>query len=112
MDYESPIEIIMGQMNMTLEDNICKAVQNAGIIVDKEELLRALRYDRDQYRKGYADRDKEITRCRDCGDCIERTRRDAIRGTCVRLPYCVHEGKWVDADFFCGYGKPKGSDNP
>lgn len=66
MSYQSPIELIMGQMNLALEGQICKAVQNVGVSVDKEELLKALQYDRDQYQKGYADRDAEIVRCKDC----------------------------------------------
>lgn len=66
MSYQSPIELVMGQMNIVLEGQICKAVQNAGVNVDKEELLKALQYDRGQYQKGYRDRDAEIVRCKDC----------------------------------------------
>lgn len=55
MSYESPINIIYGQMQLQMDDNICRAVQNVGINVDKEELLQALAYDRNQYEKGYAD---------------------------------------------------------
>ena len=55
MSYESPINIIYDQMRMQMDDNICRAVQNVGINVDKAELLRALAYDRGQYEKGYAD---------------------------------------------------------
>ena len=107
MGYESPIEIIMGQMNMTLEDNICKAVQNAGITVDREELLRALRYDRDQYRKGYADRDREITRCRDCVN-----NSGAGRGLYAGMVCCYKTGTLHKQDYYCADGKPKGSDEP
>ena len=32
-----------------------RAVQSYGINVDKDELIRALQYDREQYYKGYAD---------------------------------------------------------
>lgn len=53
--YKSPIEIIQGQLQMQMEDNIMKAVQSVHVNVDKEELLRALQYDRQQYNKGYAD---------------------------------------------------------
>lgn len=55
MSYESPISIIYGQMRMQMDDNVCRAVQDAGISVDKGKLLRALAYDRGQYEKGYAD---------------------------------------------------------
>ena len=66
MSYQSPIDLVMGQMNLALEGQICKAVQNVGVNVNKEELLKALQYDRGQYQKGYNDRDAEVVRCKDC----------------------------------------------
>ena len=53
--YESPINIIHGQMQTQMEGDIFRAVQSYAVDVDKGELLRALKYDRDQYDKGYAD---------------------------------------------------------
>lgn len=53
--YKSPIDIIYGQMETQMEGDILRAVQKYGINVDKEELIRALQYDREQYNKGYAD---------------------------------------------------------
>lgn len=53
--YKSPIEIVIGQMQTEQENNIFRAVQSVGINVDKEELIRALQYDREQYNKGYKD---------------------------------------------------------
>ena len=64
--YKSPIDLIVGQMNIQFEGEVCKAVQNVGVDVDKDELLKALQYDRGQYQKGYNDRDAEIVRCKDC----------------------------------------------
>lgn len=66
MSYKSPIEVIMSDIHMKVEGEIYKAVQRAGVDVDKEELIKALRYDRGQYQKGYSDRDAEIIRCKDC----------------------------------------------
>lgn len=56
--YESPIELILtkpvyASFRDKEENEIFRAVQNVGISVDKEELLKALRYDRGQYEKGY-----------------------------------------------------------
>lgn len=51
--YQSPIEIIIGKMQTQIDDDIYKAVQNVGINVDREELLKALEYDRGQYDKGW-----------------------------------------------------------
>ena len=53
--WESPIQILQTQMQMELEGETLKAVQKVGVNVDKEELLRALSYDRGQYDKGYQD---------------------------------------------------------
>lgn len=66
MTYKSPIEIINEKVTEYLENGLMKAVYKADFLVDKEELYKALRYDRDQYARGYADRDHEIVRCKDC----------------------------------------------
>ena len=54
LDYQSPIELIMGNLQTHFEDNCLKAVQSYGFNIDKEELRKALEYDRGQYAKGYA----------------------------------------------------------
>ena len=66
MSYQSPIAVITEQMKTNFEDGIFKAIQKCNILVSKEELIKALTYDRDQYVKGYNDRDAEIIRCKDC----------------------------------------------
>ena len=82
--YKSPIEIITGQIKTNYEDAIYSAVQNVGINVDREELLKALEYDRGQYEKGYDEAiddfvakykfcDNRSIQCRkalNCADCI------------------------------------------
>lgn len=54
-DYESPIKVFESEMESYLEGEIWKAVQRVGVSVDREELLKALQYDREQYQKGYND---------------------------------------------------------
>lgn len=70
--YESPIKIISDNfyrsLNTQLEDEIMKAVYKVGITVDRDELIRALKYDRDQYEKGYEDARRELIE-KTCG-CI------------------------------------------
>ena len=51
--YKSPIKIIYDGFKTEINDEIYKAVLEVGIKVDKEELMRALRYDRAQYEAGY-----------------------------------------------------------
>lgn len=59
MSYESPISLIyenaQRQMQIQLENGVYSAVQNVGIDVNKDELIKALQYDRQQYDKGYSD---------------------------------------------------------
>lgn len=57
--YKSPIEIFQKEIEMQMEGEILKAVQRVGVNVDKEELLKALKYDRAQYSKGYEDAKRE-----------------------------------------------------
>ena len=63
--YQSPIDVLYGEIEVSFEDNILSAVRKVDINVDKDELLKALAYDRDQYRKGYEDAQIKWTRCRD-----------------------------------------------
>lgn len=51
--YKSPITIIQQQMETQLEGDVLKVVQRHGIDVDKDELIKALKYDRDQYNEGF-----------------------------------------------------------
>ncbi|MDO4486048.1 MAG: DUF551 domain-containing protein [Bacillota bacterium] len=53
--YMSPITIMQSETKMRLEGEIMKAVARYGIDVDKDELIKALNYDRRQYEKGYKD---------------------------------------------------------
>lgn len=55
MNYQSPVEVIYQGFETKLEGEIFEAIQSYGVAVDKDELIKALQYDRDQYRKGFAD---------------------------------------------------------
>lgn len=58
--YESPINQILGEMQTTYENECLKVVQSYGFDVNKEELIKALKYDRNQYAKGYNDAVEEF----------------------------------------------------
>lgn len=72
--YKSPIEIAHDLSNAVIlmtEDEVMKAVYRVGVKVDKDELLRALVYDREQYKAGYLDGIENAitwidTYCTDC----------------------------------------------
>lgn len=57
--YESPIEIIQHKIRSDIsnhvDDAIYTAVVRTDIHVDRDELIKALRYDRGQYEKGFSD---------------------------------------------------------
>ena len=60
--YESPITIterIVDEIRKQQEDdimsNILTAIVEYGIDINKNELIKALQYDREQYNKGYMD---------------------------------------------------------
>lgn len=51
--YDSPIQAIASQIEMSMDGEILKACQRVGVDVNKEELIKALNYDRGQYDKGF-----------------------------------------------------------
>lgn len=57
--YESPIRLLVQQLETSIreqqEKQVFEAVQKCGVDVDRDELIKALAYDRDQYDKGYTD---------------------------------------------------------
>lgn len=59
--YESPINIyeiqrdIQQKINQDQEEKVLECIHEYGINVDKEELIKALEYSREQYIKGYQD---------------------------------------------------------
>ena len=67
--YESPIKVVQGGLETQLEGEILKAVHRVGVTVDRDELIRARRSDREQYQKGFDDAREDavvVTRCKDC----------------------------------------------
>lgn len=90
MAYESPIELFVQDLNWKIEGEIATAVRKVGVNVDKDELLKALAYERDQYQKGYED-----------------GRSDAVRhgfwNWNLGFPYCSECKKIAHKKRFAGY---------
>jgi hypothetical protein len=93
--YKSPIDVMIAdiqhQIAQQQDEEIYKAVVSVGINVDKDELIRALQYDRRQYDKGYAagkrDAIADLVRCKDC-------KHRGEEGCCPM--YFVDEIEWDD----------------
>ena len=99
VDYQSPIELIQGNLQTQIEDNCLKAVQSYGFNIDKEELRKALEYDRNQYDKGYADARKKYERpagewikyirCIECSVCKNKFFADDEEENCQDYEPCT-----------------------
>lgn len=85
MSYESPIEIVFGEMKYQLENDIYSVVQSYDIKVDKDELIKALKYDREQYQQGYSDAKAELERKK--GEWIHDGSQWANRWICSECEY-------------------------
>ena len=58
MNWEPPITIVQeiaSQIARDTDDYIMSEIYKTGVTVNKEELIKAINYDRDQYNKGYCD---------------------------------------------------------
>ena len=114
--WKSPIDLQMFEESFAtkiLEDQTGCVVETCVkmvVNVDKEELLKALNYDRHQYEKGYADgrsaRDSEIVRCKDCIHGIP-TRIDTVTGEFSDERYCNRHCRCHFEDYYCADGKRK-----
>lgn len=71
LKYKSPITIVAAQLRMQTENNVWKCIQDMGIDINKEELLKALEYDREQYTKGYEDAKVEFGKYANWRSCEE-----------------------------------------
>ena len=112
--YESPIELIFHTVTEDINQRINEKIEkdfyefvtvNYGINVSKEELLKVLAYDRDQYSKGYQDGKKDWDRGE--GEWIENPLKDFVCSRCsrvVKIPelYCPGCGSkntyWEDEE--------------
>ena len=108
MSYESPIEIAE-KMSNQLEQDIMEVVHSYGIKVNKDELIKALAYDRGQYEKGYVDGQKSVEpkngkwintawriiyKCSECGNYLDFNGVNAGRGDANFCPNCGAKMEW------------------
>ena len=102
--YKSPVELyvhdIKQQMTEKLEETCYTAVIEYFPNVDKDELIRALRYDRQQYDCGYADgylaAKDELVRCQNCGWWHRHKSGDLSCGVCDKYACGKSENGYCD----------------
>ena len=119
--YDSPIDVIfnrtvdniMSAFNKSIDDGVVECVVKAGFNVDKDKLVEVFTQDKrryeEAYRKGYAQRDADIIRCKDCkwwqnGICMNDNVSRMIHD-CGCYPDFMTDGHW-----YCPEGKRKDGD--
>lgn len=118
--YKSPIELLIEDFDKKIvkkqDADIYQAVLSCGVNVDKDELIRALEYDRGQYEKGFHDGVASIVRCKDCkhwheetGWCYHHSHFIGPDGEACH-PWESSSWKMLNEDDFCSYGERKDND--
>ena len=114
VDWKSPLQLKRNDIYEDIgratakafDDMVFRAVAEVGIEVDRDELIKALAYDRGQYEKGYGDGYRaakdEIVRCKDCKywETVEYY-PDGTKDVCRLLK------RQTQDDCFCSYGERK-----
>lgn len=100
--YKSPIEVVYGQLQTKFEGDVVKAVQSYNINVDKDELIKALAYDRNQYDAGYRDAMATMATIVHCKDCVHWLKD--VAGCTDVIGRCEWAGYMVGAAGYCVYG--------
>jgi len=98
--YKSPIEIFVDDMITEYENGIVKVLQKYKISCNKEELTKALVYDRDQYKKGFEEGKASVQKIGEWIDGVDVPNRNpylhlANKKYCSK---CLNEAYW-DSDY-------------
>ena len=104
--YESPIDITWTEMQTQISEGIdelvIKACKQMIPTVNKDELIKALQYDRGQYEKGYEDGKREGNRLVYCNECVYYK---GVHGVPGHAPCSYWKSGAVMHDDFCSKGE-------
>lgn len=90
-------------INRTEDDIVASASIAVGFKVDKEELIKALEYDRDQYSKGYDDGYEDAIQYGKPLGCWERYRDHWRCSVCKREKRFITDPKHNDDAIYCSH---------
>ena len=100
--YTPPVSLNLADFQDAIGDAVVQAIINIGIRVNRDELLKTLKYDRAQYKAGYdagfSDgliKSLHTVRCRDCINYNKQRQ------------FCEFSYMKMQEDGFCSYGKRK-----
>ena len=109
--YESPIQRIVSDIQTQMQEDeekqlMATIMQKVGYEVDRDELIKALQYDREQYDKGYADGKRDAQKHGHWvmrGYCIDHKtkHRKADKWTLWQCSVCGENNGRFKSDKFC-----------
>lgn len=111
INWNSPLQIEINDIceeagrsaAKAFDDMVFRAVEEVGIEVDRDELIKALAYDRGQYEKGYGDgyraAQDDLVCCRDCKFWFRNNGHD--KNGCPITDSDI----WMNDSDFCSYGE-------
>ena len=102
-NYQSPIEMIATEMRTKYENECVSVCQRYGFNVDKDELAKALAYDRNQYDKGFKDGYKQALK-------EQQELRERIMNDENSEVFCSDDCSLCSKAYCCSIGK-KGKKN-
>lgn len=109
-NYKSPINIVSSALRNEVENNILKSIINIGIDIDKDEFVKALQYDRNQYEKGFSDAIPKwipvSERLPNDDELVLITLTDKLNYTTVTLGCYSHTEGWAMVEEYLEYLKP------
>ena len=109
-NYKSPINIVSSALRNEVENNILKSIINIGIDIDKDEFVKALQYDRNQYEKGFSDAIPKwipvSERLPNDDELVLITLTDKLNYTTVTLGCYSHTEGWTMVEEYLEYLKP------
>lgn len=109
-NYKSPINIVSSALRNEVENNILKSIINIGIDIDKDEFVKALQYDRNQYEKGFSDATPKwipvSERLPNDDELVLITLTDKLNYTTVTLGCYSHTEGWTMVEEYLEYLKP------
>ena len=105
LSYQSPVEIVSQNIREKFEGDVMQIIHSYDIHVAKDELVKALQYDRDQYKKGFADGSKlrmdkiKAEVAREIFEEVELFLNKAIDGWKKERRFCYHNRDIEMIDF-------------
>ena len=109
-NYKSPINIVSSALRNEVENNIPKSIINIGIDIDKDEFVKALQYDRNQYEKGFSDATPKwipvSERLPNDDELVLITLTDKLNYATVTLGCYSHTEGWTMVEEYLEYLKP------